>query len=193
MHSSRFGHALGVDRHVRGVDRLQLQRRLGDDPGEPHPAGRCREDIRIRVGPDRQHAVRRSDELHLLDVVAERTVAELAVDVGGDGPADGHEPGARHDHREPSEGYQRAQQQVEAHTGLDRAPTFLHVEREDAIHVGEAQHFTAGVLRGVAVAAAEATREHAAPRSAGSSGRPPLRRAGAARRWRGSGRCDPSP
>ena len=107
--------SFGVDGHVRGLDRLQLQRRLGDDPGEPHAARGRPERVGVGVRVDGDRAVRGGDELHPLDGVAEAAEPELAVDVGGDRAADGDVAGAGHDHREPAERDERAHQHVEAH------------------------------------------------------------------------------
>ena len=104
---------------------------------------------------------RRRDQLHPLYRVAEAPEPVLAVDVGGDRAADGDVAGTGNDHGEPAERDERAHQRVEAHARFDRAPPLLHVELEHAVHVGEPQHRAAGVLRGIAVTATEATREHA--------------------------------
>ena len=48
--------ALGVDDHLRGLDRLELECRLGDDAGETHAARRRPEHLRVVVGADREHA-----------------------------------------------------------------------------------------------------------------------------------------
>ena len=54
--------------------------------------------------------------------------------------------------------------------GFDGAAALLHVDGEDPIHVGEAQHLAARVLRGVAVAAPETAGEHAARVRTGQPG-----------------------
>jgi hypothetical protein len=95
--------ALRVAHDVRGLDRLELQPGVGDDTGETHAAARRPERVGVGVGMERGGTVRGRDHAHLLDEVGERTVPELAVDVGGDGPADGDVAGAGDDHREPTE------------------------------------------------------------------------------------------
>ena len=89
-------------------------------------------------------------------------VMVLAVHICGDGAADGHLPGARK-HRDPEpEGQQRAHQQIEADTSLDRhSGRFARrVQGEDAVHLGEIQRSASSILGCVAIAAAETSRYH---------------------------------
>ena len=149
--------AFGVDDHVRGLDRLELQRRLGDDAGEAHAAGGRPEHVARRV---RAVSTPRAGVASVMrcDGVGERAVPELAVDVGGDRAADGDVPRAGHDHREPSERQEHAHQHLDADAGLDRAGPLGDVELEDAVELRAAHDVAAAVLRGVAVAAPEAAR-----------------------------------
>ena len=92
-------------------------------------------------------------------------VVVLAVHVGGDGAADGHLAGAgQHRHPQP-ERQQRAHQQIKTDAGLHRHGRWFsrRVEGQDAVHLGQVQRGAAGVLSGVAVAAAETTWYHTAP------------------------------
>ena len=112
--------------------------------------------VRVRTSPS---AISRSNE-H--DMVAEAAlgVVVLAVHVGGDRPADGHLAGARQ-HRDPQpEREQRPHQRVQAHPGLHRHRGRLahRVYGEDAVHLRQVERGAARVLRGVAVAAAQAPR-----------------------------------
>src|SRR6185369_12734887 len=91
----------------------------------------------------------------------------------------------------PTERQEHLQEHLEAHTRLDRASALRHVDFEDPIEPGAAHDRAATVLRGVAIAAAEAARNDSAravraagPREqlgdvAGAAGLP---NAGAARR-----------
>ncbi len=83
--------------------------------------------------------LRRGDDPHPLDVVGERAVAELAVDVGGDRAADRDVARARDDHREPTERQQYAQQRVETHAALDGDGALVDVDREDRVEVAARQ------------------------------------------------------
>ena len=99
-------------------------------------------------------------------VVAEAAlgVVVLAVHVGGDRAADGHLPGAgQHRHPEP-ERQQRPHQRVQADPGLDRHRGRFGggVDGEDVVQLGQVEGEPAGVLGGVAVAAAESARHHPA-------------------------------
>ena len=95
---------LGVDQHVAGLHRDHLQGGVGHDPGEAHAAGRGPEEIGVRVGGDGV-GPGRGDQGHRHDVRAEAAVdvVVLAVDVGGDRPADRHQAGARGHGYEPAE------------------------------------------------------------------------------------------
>jgi hypothetical protein len=99
-----------------------------------------------------------------LDVVAEGTFAMvvLAVDVAGDGAADGDEASAGCDRHEEAARHDHAQQVIHADAGGHGDGGPLRVEHRLVSSTQLAQHQPAGVLRGVAVAAAEAAHQCAA-------------------------------
>ena len=103
------------------------------------------------------------DRQHL---VAERAVAvvALAVDVAGDRAAHGDEPGPRRD-REPAARDQPLHEVLEARAGAGGDDAALEVGGDDPGQRGGVEHEAAGVLRRVAVRAAEAP-GHDAPRRA---------------------------
>ena len=89
-------------------------------------------------------------------------VVVLAVDVGRERATDRHVAGARGHRHEPTEGDDSAHQLVEAETGVGRHSACLHVEGAQGGEPGHVEHRAAGVLRGVAVAAAQAARDDTA-------------------------------
>ena len=186
------GRAFGVAHDPRRLDRLQLERRVGDDAGETHAAARRPERLRVGVGIERARALRRGDDPHPLDVVGERSVAELAVDVGGDRAADRDVARPRDDHREPTQREQHAQQRVEAHAALDGDGALVDVDREDRVEVAARQHVAAGVLRGVAVGTTQAPRDHAARARRGDLGDDVFEDRPVGARSRASARCAPN-
>ena len=88
--------SVSTDRQA-GLDAVQAERGVEDDAGEAHAAGGGPEQLRVRLGGDPAAAVGGRHDGHRLDGVAPRAgaVVVLAVDVGGDGAADGDLAGAR--------------------------------------------------------------------------------------------------
>ena len=132
-------------------DRQQPHGRLDDDAGQAHPADRRPPQQRVRGSGDRATSSVRQQHRHRIDVSSERAIGMmvLAVDVAGDGAADGDEPCARrHRHEEPS-GHDVAQQFVEADSGadIDRARVGIEQDRPR----GEPYDRPAAVLGGIAV------------------------------------------
>ena len=118
------------------------------------------------AGRQRAHLAVGHQQVEGLHVVAEAAlgVMVLAVHVGGDRPTDGHLPGARQ-HRDPeAERQQRPHQRIQADPGLDghRGWFGAGVDGEDLVQLGQVEGDPAGVLGGVAVAAAQSPRHHAA-------------------------------
>src|SRR3954447_5549579 len=88
-------------------------------------------------------------------------VMVLAVNVAGDRSPDRHEARARCDrHEEPSR-HDDPQQLVDADAGADRDLAADGVESDVAGTCGDMEHQSSAVLRGVAVAASEATNQGA--------------------------------
>ena len=144
-------------------------------------------------GGDGDRALRRV-ERERLDVVGEAAVevVALAVHVGGDRAADGDLSSARRDVHEPAERDHRAHDRLEAHAGVDPHDAPLEVDVVEAGERGRVEHGAAGVLRSVAVAAAEAARDQAATPGPGEP-RVDRRLVAAARRpSRPSARCGSS-
>ena len=158
------GRPLGVDGDVRGLDRDQAERRLGDDAGETHAAGCCPEELGVVVGPDLVHALRRAqrDALHVVCEAAV-DVMVLAVDVGRQRPAHGDVAGPGRDGDEPAAGHKQAQQGVEARARLDADHAPVEVEVEHPVERGGVDHGAAGVLGRIAVAASQAAGDRPAP------------------------------
>ena len=92
----------------------------------------------------------------VFDRVGEAAVPELAVDVGGDRPADGDMPRPGYDHREPADGQEDAHQHLDAHARLAVERAARGVEAEDAIEAVVHDHPAVRIQCGIAIAAAEA-------------------------------------
>ena len=162
-----IGAPVGIHREVRGLGALQPHRRTEHGSGQPHPAdGGPEQLLGLAVGSQGAHLAVGHQQVEDCDVVAEAAlgVVVLAVHVGGDRAADGHLPGARQ-HRHPeAERQQRPHQRVETDPGLDghRGRFGGGVDRQDLVQLGQVEGRAAGVLGGVAVAAAEPPGHHAA-------------------------------
>ena len=115
------GAALRVGPDAAGLDRQQLQGRLGDDAREAEAARGRPELVGSVVGCQAEVLAGRGAQLHGQDVVAEAAVAVvvLAVDVAGDRSADGDVARAGRDRHEPSEGHDQSHQRVEVEAGVD--------------------------------------------------------------------------
>ena len=127
--------------HVRGLDRLELQRRFGDDAGEAHAARRRPEHVGSVSGPTASDAAGRRDELQPLDVVAEAIRGGTCRGC------------RRRSRRRRSRSACRARPSGTSRAGRARASAcrgstpastvhrpFSRSTLEDAVHVGEAQH-----------------------------------------------------
>ena len=103
-------------------------------------------------------------QVHRPDVVAEAAlgVVVLAVDVGADRAADRDLAGARQHRHPPAERQGGAHQGVQADPAVDDRDARVGVDRGRAGEPGHVQHGAAGVLRRVAVGAAEAAGDHPA-------------------------------
>src|SRR5690606_26923994 len=126
---------------------------------EAHPAGRAPEQCGVRLGGDLDHAGGRvqGEREHVVGEPAVDVVV-LAVDVGGDGAADGHVPGTGRDGDEPAERHHAAHDRVEAHARVDTDDPAVEVDLAEAGQHSGVEHGAARVLGGVAVAAAEPAR-----------------------------------
>ena len=134
-------------------------------PVSPMPPTVAQNSSGRRSGPSSTTEPSATQQGQAQHVVAERPldVVVLAVDVAGDGPADGHEAGARRDRDEEAPGHGHAQQVVQAHPGGDghRPGRLVDGGVEDLVL--EPQHDPAAVLGRIAVRAPEPSRD-AAPR-----------------------------
>ena len=111
-------------------------------------------------------------QLHRPDVVAEaaRAVVVLAVDVGGDGAADGDLPGAGQ-HRHPQPERQRGPHQlIEVDAGVEVGDVGVGVDRVDPVQRRHVDDQPAAVLRVVAVGAAQPAGDDAAAAGVGGVG-----------------------
>jgi hypothetical protein len=88
----------------------------------------------------------------------------LAMDVRRDGPTDGHVAGTRRDGDEVATRDEQAHQFVEAHTGTDGHGIVAFVDDRSRRSIGEGQHATSRVLRGVTVTSTQAPNEDPATR-----------------------------
>ena len=154
--------ALAVHGHVGGLDPQEPQPRGQHDPGEPHPAGRRIEQLVAAREPN--SLARGCQELEPDHVVAEGAVAVmvLPVHVCGDRAADRDVPGTRRDRHEEAHRDEQLHELLDAHPGVDRRLARLLVDLPDGGQQRHREHAAAGVLRGVAVAAAEPARQRAA-------------------------------
>jgi hypothetical protein len=157
------GDAVGVDRHLAGLDRQQPDGGVEDDAGEAHPADGGPEQRRLHLRADELLRPIRHQQRERHDVQPERTLAVvvLPVDVAGDGPADGDEPRARRDRHEPPARHDDAQQVVDADPGGHGDRAGGRVEHGLMCGAEQAQHQPTRVLRRIAVAAAQPAHERA--------------------------------
>ena len=157
--------AVGVDDEVRRLRAVQPDRRRDDHAGQPHAADGGPEQLGLgAVRGQRADRAVGGDQVHRQHVVAEAAVAVvvLAVDVGGDRAADRHLPGARQHRHPPAERQRGPHERVQADAGVDDRDARVGVDRGRAGEPGHVEHDAAGVLRRVAVGAAEAAGDHAA-------------------------------
>ena len=133
-------HPVGVDPEQAGLDSVQANRRLDDGAGEAHAAARRPELVGVVVGGERAAGAVGQAQHQRPDVGAEAPggVMILAVDVGGDGPANGDVAGAGCHRHEPTLRHDLAQQAVEGGTGQDPGRAARVVELEQARHAGRA-------------------------------------------------------
>ena len=192
-HGVEVAAPLGVRAHERRLDRKEPQGEVGDHAGEAERAGGAPEQLGIGSGRDFDHLLRRVQR-ERLDVVGEAAVdvVVLAVHVGGERAADGHEPRARRDGHEEAERERGADERVDAHARVDPRNAGVGVDVELVVEGAAVEHGAARVLRRVAVAAPEApVRSARAARCARAARRHRARRRGRRRAPR-SERCGPS-
>ena len=178
---------LGVDEHPRGLDAEQLERHLGDHPGQPERPGGRPEDLRLVLGggDDRLFWRPERERPHMVDEAA-LDVMVLAVDVGCHRPADRHEPRPGGHRDEEALRHELPHERVEARAGLDGERRRGPVDRLHGGEAGRVDDRSTGVLGRVAVAAPEAPSDHASAPGLGDQpvqprrglGRHQLRRAG---------------
>ncbi len=153
---------VGVHLHPPGRDRQHVQDRLDDDPGEPHATDGCPEQLGVLVGTDGAASAVAEDDVQRPDVLAEAADAMvvLAVDVGCDGAADGHEARPRSHHHEEPPRKEVPHQLVQVGPGGDAHGAGLRVQP----HHGRKrqQDLTSGVLGSVAVGTPQASGDQAA-------------------------------
>ncbi|MDZ7732442.1 MAG: hypothetical protein U5R31_04410 [Acidimicrobiia bacterium] len=91
------GRALGVDEQPAGADALEAEGRPQHQSREAHPSRRRPEELGVVAGRDLDGRAVGQVHPERLDVVHERSgdVVVLAVDVGRDGAAHGHEAASR--------------------------------------------------------------------------------------------------
>ena len=156
------GAAVGVDDQPAGLDGRAPEGGVGDDAGQAQPAGGGPEQLGVVVGPDLDPVARGQQQAEPGHVLAPRpaAVVVLAVDVGGHRPAHRHLPGPGGDGHEPAPGHEQAHQGVEAGAGLGRDQPRRRVEGH-LVELGQVDDPPAGVLGGVAVAAAQAAGDDA--------------------------------
>ena len=158
---------VGVDQEVRGLGPLQRDRGAQHGTGQTHAADGGPEQLcGLALRSQRADLAVGHQQIEGDHMVAEAalSVMVLAVHVGGDRPADRDLAGARQ-HRNPqTEGQHRPHQQIKADPGLHGHGGRLAdgVEGQDPVHPGQIHGGAAGVLGGVAVAAAESARHHSA-------------------------------
>ena len=115
----------------------------------------------------------------------------LAVDVRRERAADGDEARARRHRYEVAEREHDPHELIEACAGVDPHAAVLEVDVVDSRQRARVEHGSTGVLRRVAVAAAEPACDHAARPGTGEHGVDVSRLLDA--NQRGRGRCGPRP
>ena len=151
----QIGRPVRVDRHPRRRHRLQRERHLGDDAGQAHAAKGCPEQV-VADGKG-AHLALSVDHLQIRHVAGDAavTVVVLPVHVRGHRAAERDLPRAgRHGH-EPSLRDRVPHQRVDVRARADGDRAQARVDFADGRERAHVEHHAAGVLRGVAVAAAE--------------------------------------
>ena len=153
---------LGVDRHQRGLDRLEPDRRGEDHAGQAHAAGGGVE--QGRAGDHRADLAVGGEQFEGQHVPREgaRDVVVLAVDVGADRPADRDVAGAGGDRHEPAERQQHLHQPVQGDARVAQHGAAGGVDRVDTVQARHVEHGPARVLRRVPVRPSQAPGDAAA-------------------------------
>jgi len=165
MTSARPGLPVALHLEQGAADPPQPQRGRQDDAGQAHPAGSGQERSPVTAGGQPVQAALAVQQLDLLDPAGDAAVAVLvlAVDVRGDGPADGQVPGPRQYRQQEPQRDQLSQQRREGHRRPDPDGAG-HGVRLDQLRSGWQQHAAARVLCRVPVTAPAAPGQH--PRAA---------------------------
>ncbi len=146
---------LGVDGAATRLDRQQADRGIEDHAGEAHPTDRRPEQLSALVRSRLDDRAVGEEQCQAGHVGPERSVdvVVLAVDVAGDGPADGDEAGPRGHRHEEAPRDEDLEQLVEADARRDGGRPRDRVQHGVVGVVLEAQHGAPTVLRRVAVGA----------------------------------------
>lgn len=146
--------AVRVHAHVRGLHGVHGQARGGDDAGEAHPPDRGPEQVGVAVvGADFEGFASGGEERQGTHVGADGgvDVVVLAVDVGGDRPAQGDVPGPGGDGKEVSSPQQVRHESAQAGAGRCGDLAAVGIEPGRPGEFGAVQDESAGGLGGVAV------------------------------------------
>ena len=140
-----------------GGDPAQPEADMEDQAGQPDASDGGGEQVRPLGRGDAdllaggQHQV---EPQHMVAEAADAVVV-LAVDVVGDGPADGGEGGSRRGRRQEAPGQESGEQVVEGDAGLAHQGAVVRVERNHAVQPLGQQDMATVVQGGVAVAPAQ--------------------------------------
>ncbi len=154
-----IGGPVGIDADQRAADPPERETSPDDYAGEPHPADRGLEQPirgswlqleRFAVGCEQ------ADRLHVAAERSRRAVV-LAVDVAGDGAADAHVLGSRHDRHDPAVRHHLVEQLTERDARLRGHDAMLGVKL-GVLELAELDHEPPRELSGIPVTAAHAPR-----------------------------------
>ena len=152
-----------LDADVGSFDRAELEGEIADDSGEAHPAGGCPEQVLVfTFWLTNARFATGENESDLGDPLGEGAVAVVvfAMDIGGEAPAKGAEPGTGGDGNEPAFWDEDIEECVEAESGFGGEASGVGVELEAAIEAFGEDCGATGEEGGIAVAASEASGEN---------------------------------
>ena len=150
-------------------DGLEPQLRPGDQPGEAKAADGCGVEVRVLGGRAELARAVGADQLELRDVTAEGSgdVVVLAVNVVGDGSAEGHILCSRRDGKKEAARNGEVEDLRQRDAGLGGEQAGLGIEGDQAVHARGHQQVAALEQADIAIAASHADRQHAVVHPAG--------------------------
>lgn len=165
------GNGFGVNPWAN--DRFQLNVSPGDHAGEAQAADGCAEHVGIFRGTAEDQAVIGAMEAQLADVGSEGSgaVMVLAVDVIGDGAADGDKASPGGYGEKPASGYNKFEYLGKTDAGLATDHAEGWVKAQDAVEAARIDEVASGIETGIAITAAESVRKKSARGTVVENGR----------------------